>query len=91
MVYAGVLTNNGSMTANGVKGAGSNALTPGGASGGGSINLFYKTTTTTGTLTASGGKGASYYIGNMGTFYGGAGGAGCISKGNISNGTYVAE
>ena len=55
----------------------------GGGSGGGSINIFYKTTCTKGTIIANGG------IGGVASYNGGTGGSGSISIGNISTGTYV--
>lgn len=55
----------------------------GGASGGGSINIFYKESIEKGTINAIGGTGGT------GSKTGGAGGNGCISIGSISTGTYV--
>ena len=60
-------------------------LTGGGGSGGGSINIFYKTSITNGTIIASGGTRGS------GKVVGGSGGAGCVTIGNISTGTFVKD
>lgn len=59
----------------------------GGASGGGSINIFYKENFDKGTITVTGGVGGhdSRKYANSG----GDGGLGTISIGNISSGTYV--
>lgn len=59
----------------------------GGASGGGSINIFYKQILNRGTITANGGSAIYGEGGNAG----GAGGNGSISIGNISSNSYIAE
>lgn len=54
----------------------------GGASGGGSINIFYTSSFSKGTIEATGGSAGEN---------GGAGGNGCISYGSIASGSYVAD
>lgn len=87
-IYSEILNNNSSIISNGT--AGLYAHNPSGSSGGGSINIFYKTSIIKGTITANGGTSVrGEYIGNHGTSYGGAGGNGSISIGTIKEGTYV--
>lgn len=57
------------------------------ASGGGSINIFYKQILNRGTITANGGSSIYGEAGNAGW----AGGNGSISIGNISSNSYIAE
>lgn len=62
IVYASILNNNGSITANGVSpaarpGASAYSFAHGGASGGGSVNIFSSSYTGTGAVSASGGIG----------------------------------
>ena len=73
--------NNGTIEANGV---GSRAVgnVSGGASGGGSVNIFYNEFVRNNSCIANGGVGANY---------GGSGGAGSITIGNISTGVFVKE
>ena len=81
------------MSSNGSNG-GKGHTSGGGGSGGGSINLFYKTDLEKGTLTVSGGSSGSYTGSNFWNSYrrnGGAGGAGSITIGNISTGTFVKD
>lgn len=59
----------------------------GGGSGGGSINIFYKGSIQKGSLSVYGGSGGSCYRGR----HGGSGGAGSITIGNISTGTFVKD
>lgn len=69
----------------------------GGGSGGGSINLFYKTNITKGTITVNGGTrgGAQAVIfhthGRDYGYAGGNGGTGCITIGNIYTGTFIKD
>ena len=79
IIYSNTIINNGTINSNGSNGG--YASRDGGSSGGGSINLFYKETTNKGNINANGGS-----IGN-----GGAGGAGSITIGNISTGTFVKD
>lgn len=60
-----------------------NHVAPGGSSGGGSINIFYKSSIKQGTITANGGNSS------IGSVIGGAGGTGSISIGKLLNGTYT--
>lgn len=64
----------------------------GGGSGGGSINLFYNNSITKGTITATCGYGGTNGGGSW-TYkrVGGNGGAGSITIGNISTGTFVKD
>ncbi len=50
--------------------------------GGGSLNIFYNELIQNNSCTATGGAGANY---------GGSGGAGTVTVGNISSGTFVQE
>lgn len=66
--------------------------TGGGGSGGGSINIFYNNNIrNTGTIQCNGGKGAIRYNGPNGYGWGQNGGAGSITIGNISTGTFVKD
>ncbi len=60
----------------------------GGGSGGGSINLFYKSNITRGSINSNGG---TYGTGESARRNGGYGGAGSITIGNISTGTFVKD
>ena len=60
----------------------------GGASGGGSINIFYKNLIRKGTINADGGIGRPC-IGFYDNWKGGSGGKGSVSIGNITTGSYV--
>lgn len=73
--------NNGTIEANGV-GSRAVGLISGGASGGGSINIFYNEFVANNSCVANGGTGVNY---------GGSGGAGTVTIGNISTGTFVQE
>lgn len=70
-------------------------LAGGGGSGGGSINLFYRSNITKGVIQSSGGLGgsANYSHGNLHShgYQAGNGGAGCITIGNISTGTFIKD
>jgi hypothetical protein len=59
----------------------------GGSSGGGSINIFCKNSIKKGTITTNGGIATYGY--DYGNHYGGAGGTGSISIGQLINGTYT--
>lgn len=69
--------NDGTITSNGVSGGAAFCGGTGGGSGGGSINLFYKTNISEGTITATGGAGG----GNLGydAPIGGYGGTGSVT------------
>lgn len=73
--------NNGTIEANGVESR-AVGLISGGASGGGSINIFYNEFVKNNSCVANGGAGANY---------GGSGGAGTVTIGNISSGIFVQE
>lgn len=82
IIYSSKLENNNEITAKGVSGnlpaAGTYRHDYGGASGGGSINIFLKVDSNKiGTINADGGSSFA------------KGGKGCISIGNISTGSYV--
>lgn len=70
-------------------------LAGGGGSGGGSINLFYQSHIAKGIIQNNGGSGGgtSYYHGHLHSAGrpGGTGGAGSITIGNISTGTFVKD
>ena len=57
----------------------------GGASGGGSINIFSYNPIIKGVAGVSGG------IGGKADYIGGKGGDGCVTIGNISTGTFIAD
>ena len=59
----------------------------GGSSGGGSINIFGKNNIKKGTITTNGGIATYGY--DYGNHYGGAGGTGSISIGQLADGTYT--
>lgn len=62
---------------------GNSIYSGGGSSGGGTVNIFYKDNIIRdGNISATGG---------ISVKRGGAGGAGCITIGNISSGTFVSE
>lgn len=91
VIYSDNVINNGTITARGINSkvvligdyskGGYNA--PGGASGGGSVNIFYKNNCVNGTISVSGGASATGHVTS------GAGGNGSISVGQIVDGTYV--
>lgn len=90
IVYADSLMNNGKIESNGSKSGTVNYTdhsTTGGSSGGGSINLFYKTSASLNRnqIVANGGESVA---GNYLACSGGAGGNGSISIGNVSSGSY---
>ena len=80
IIYANAFDNQGSLTSNGAKG-GAHTYSPGGCSGGGSINVFYNQLINRGTITSVGGTQS----------HGGAGGAGSITVGSVASGTFVHE
>ena len=84
IISANSIENTGEITSIGSNG-GNASDCGGGASGGGSINLFYKSNITKGTINVNGGYGVAAWM------KGGNGGAGCITIGNISTGTFVKE
>lgn len=81
VIYSDKYNNVGTIEANGVA---SRAVgnVAGGASGGGSINIFYNEVIQNNACYANGGTGANY---------GGSGGAGTVTKGNVSSGSFVKE
>lgn len=62
---------------------------PGGASGGGSINIFFKEITKKGTISADGGSGLQT-TNSKSTGYSGSGGKGCVTLGRIVGDGYEA-
>lgn len=82
ILYTNKLNNLGNILSNGRSGGGV-APAGGGASGGGSINIFTQNITDLGRKEARGGEGA-----NEG---GGAGGNGTITIGNVSSGTFAKD
>ena len=80
IIYGNNINNNNEIIANGIKGI--NAYVGGGASGGGSINVFYKESyENSGSILADGGE-------KTGSYQSGNGGRGSISVGQILNGIY---
>ncbi len=85
VIYCNTFNNRGLCCANGVDSSSKKTTVTepsGGASGGGSINIFYQTVTNYGKLEANGGKSVNY---------GGAGGNGSITIGSIETGTFVTK
>lgn len=82
LIYAYQIENNGEINAKGSDG-GSSQRIAGGASGGGSINIFYKDNLEKGTINVDGGKGGT------GAVAGGDGGSGSIIIGKIREGSFV--
>lgn len=92
IVYGKTITNSGRFISTGSNGYSNSGYIPGaGGSGGGSINIFYQDSYTSGTLDASGGAPSNGQSVGNGNCYGGAGGNGSISSGCIATGTYVAD
>lgn len=88
ILYGKTIENKGTISSNGMSG-GAGQAAGGGSSGGGSINIFYNEGITKGTISVAGGS-ASGVIGHT-SVRGGAGGNGCISIGQITEGTYYAN
>ena len=88
IIYANEFSNTGTINAKGVGIANRTTGGSGGASGGGSINIFYNTCNNVGTINSDGGAGSGDNSTIVNTS---AGGAGTVNKGNISTGTYVAD
>lgn len=92
IIYADSLLNNSTISSSGSKGG--TGSTGGGGSGGGSINLFYSTIFTKGSIISRGGSAGDYSTAYGAYDYGGSGGSGgngSISSGCIATGTYVAD
>lgn len=89
MLYADTINNNGSIVSNGSNG-GYGFFHSGSGSGGGSINIFYKSNIERGIITANGGV-AGPIDSRGGHCQGGSGGNGSITIGNISTGTFVED
>ena len=89
VIYANVFNNLGIISSIGSNGGNVNWHGSGGGSGGGSINIFYKSNISLGTITVSGGSAG----GSQGGWYyrGFDGEEGSISVGNISTGTYISD
>ena len=89
IIYANKLDNNFNIVANGSSGGQVEPRTEtvsGGASGGGSINIFYSDKITgIENIVATGG------ISNSGDLKGGEGGTGCVTIGSIETGSFVCE
>ena len=90
IIYADSVVNNGSIIAKGsnlvgTKHGSESKHAAGGGSGGGSINIFYKNTLTTGTLNANGGTSTAASLKT--TMNGSTGGKGSITVSKIENGT----
>lgn len=83
ILYGENVNNNGNIQSNGSIG-GTPGNASGGSSGGGSVNIFYLKNITAGAISVDGGN-AQYGYGA----YGGAGGKGTVSIGNLVTGTYV--
>ncbi len=80
IIRANNLINNGTISSNGSTGGAAASGPGGGGTGGGSVNLFYVTSITAGTRTATAGSGGTGDKGN-----GGAGGAGTVTSKQIPN------
>ena len=78
IICTGLVTVNGTISANGVAGGNNSAsgYAAGGGSGGGSINVFYGSLTNNGSIVATGGAGG---VSQTTSVNGGAGGAGCVT------------
>lgn len=85
ILCADTINNQGTIASNGSSGGQTSTRVPasGGSSGGGSINIFYKTELTRGTITANGGP--------SGASGGAAGGNGSITVGSIATGNFICE
>ena len=83
ILYTNNMINNSTIYSNGVEGGYSDV--GGGATGGGSINIFYKQNYTIGNIYANGGNAVGSYR------LGGRGGQGSISVGQIVDGSYVSR
>lgn len=91
IIKTNTIINNATINSNGSNG-GYGRIDGGGGSGGGSINLFYNDTIIKGTITVNCGYGGTTSGENL--VYkrvGGNGGAGCITIGNISTGTFAKD
>ena len=99
VVYTDSLNNSGTISSNGSNGAGAWCNLPGeykgavggGGSGGGSVNVFYKSLSSFGTIIANGGIGGDVLNctnHSMGLFNGGNGGAGAVTVGSVSTGSF---
>ena len=84
IVYAQTLSGTGNFSAHGTNAKGADYYGKAGASGGGSINIFYNTTTLTGVNCNSNGGTAV-----KGSYPGGDGKNGTISVGTVATGNYV--
>ncbi len=81
IIYSNIFENNGMCRANGVD-ATSTIEPAGGASGGGSINIFYNKIENYGKFEAKGGQSVNH---------GGAGGNGTVTIGSIKSGSFVKD
>ena len=99
VIYADRLNNSGTISSNGSNGAGAWCNLPGeykgavggGGSGGGSVNVFYKSVSNMGTIIANGGVGGDVLNATthtMGCFNGGNGGSGAVTVGSVSTGSF---
>ena len=82
IIFSSTFTNNGLISSRGTDSADGVFAVSGGASGGGSVNVFYNKLKNKGEFDVSGGKSVKY---------GGAGGAGTATVGRIENGTFIKE
>lgn len=80
-IFCDKYNNNGTIEANGVESRAVGNVS-GGASGGGSVNIFYNQFIANSSCVANGGTGANG---------GGSGGAGTVTIGNVSTGAFVQE
>ncbi len=84
IIYGNEIDNKGTICSEGVR-ANSNWASSGGSSGGGSVNIFYNTKwLNEGNVNANGGLGSE-------SGYGGPGGNGTVTIGNISTGTFIKD
>lgn len=82
IIWTSIFENNGLISSTGTDSVTVPGTVAGGASGGGSINIFYEKLQNRGEFNVSGGKSVSS---------GGAGGAGTVTMGRIENGTVIKE
>lgn len=98
IIFCNEFTNNGIIEANGIGTALGKIYSgaTGGASGGGAIDIFFKTIHTQGTITANGGIGGTIHhngitTGTNGNYRGGNGGNGCVTLSYFSGDIDVIE
>ena len=96
VIYTSSLINNGTISSNGsnvegIRHASTNRYAGGGASGGGSINIFYTAFTNNGSITATGGTNTVDTTGIATSVLGGVGGDGTITTCSIASGNCIID